>query len=133
MLFIPFQSKLKIHTLHLTSLVPSDQTNNEAPMRPKTVQLYTNRAQILGFEEAEDIEATQAVTLNPQDWDEKTGTAKIELRFVKFQNISSLVVFVVDGEGDSEAVRIDRIRIVGETGEKRELGKLEKIGDLSGE
>jgi hypothetical protein len=57
----------------------------------------------------------------------------VELRFVKFQNISSLVVFVVDGDGDGEKTRIDRIRLFGESGEKRAMGKLEKIGDEQGE
>ncbi|KAK5156431.1 Thioredoxin-like protein 1, partial [Cryomyces antarcticus] len=73
------------------------------------------------------------ITLSPQDWDAKTATAKVELRFVKFQNVTSLIVFVVDGEGSGEKTRIDRLRIVGETGEKRSMGKLEKIGDEQGE
>ncbi|KAL9606679.1 MAG: hypothetical protein Q9179_000119 [Wetmoreana sp. 5 TL-2023] len=135
MLFIPFQSTLKVHTLHITSLPPKGTNTAEdgIPMRPRTIKLYTNRAHVLGFEEAEDIPATQTVSLKPQDWDGTTGTAKIELRFVKFQNVSSVVLFVLDGDGDGEKVRIDRLRIVGERGEKRELGKLEKIGDQSGE
>ena len=135
MLFVPFQASLKIHSLHITSLPPksSDGEEDEIPMRPKTVQIYSNRAHVLGFEEAEDIPATQAITLGAQEWDEKTGTAKIELRFVKFQNVSSLVIFVLDGDGDGEKVRIDRLRVIGETGEKRDLGKLEKIGDQPGE
>ncbi|KAL8821559.1 MAG: hypothetical protein Q9223_000403 [Gallowayella weberi] len=135
MLFIPFQSTLKVHTLQITSVPPKD-TDSEAddtPMRPKTIQLYTNRAHVLGFEEAEDIPATQAITLQSQDWDRTTATAKIELRYVKFQNVSSLVLFVLDGEGNGERVRIDRLRIVGEKGSLRELGKLEKIGDEAGE
>lgn len=135
MLFVPFQSTLKIHSLHITSLPPrsSDGEEGEMLMRPKTIQVYSNRPHVLGFEEAEDVPATQAITLGAQDWDEKTGTAKVELRFVKFQNITSLVVFVLDGDGKSDKVRIDRLRIIGETGEKRELGKLEKIGDQPGE
>lgn len=135
MLFIPFQSTLKIHSLHITSLPPksSESEEDQIPMRPKNIQIYSNRAHVLGFEEAEDVPVTQAITLGPQDWDEKTGTAKVELRFVKFQNVSSLVVFVLDGDGESDKVRIDRLRIIGETGEKRELGKLEKIGDQPGE
>ncbi|KAI9724552.1 MAG: hypothetical protein M1812_000620 [Candelaria pacifica] len=132
MLYIPFQSTLKIHTLHITSLPPTS-SDAEIPMRPKTVKIYSNRAHVLGFDEADDLPATQAITLAERDWDEKTGTAKIELRFVKFQNITSLVVFVVDGDGEGERVRVDRLRIIGETGEKRELGKLEKIGDEQGE
>ena len=135
MLFIPFQSTLKVHTLHITSL-PQQEPDTEAddiPMRPKTVQLYTNRAHVLGFEEAEDIQATQSIVLQQHDWDVATGTAKIELRYVKFQNVSSLVLFIQDGDGKGEKVRIDRLRIIGERGEKRELGKLEKISDQAGE
>lgn len=136
MLYVPFQSTLKVHTIHITSLPPKgseEDGDDEVPMRPKTIQIYSNRAHVLGFEEAEDIPATQRVTLGPRDWDEKTGTAKIELRFVKFQNVTSLVIFVVDGDGNGEKVRVDRLRIIGETGEKRDLGKLEKIGDEQGE
>ncbi|CAF9923342.1 MAG: hypothetical protein GOMPHAMPRED_002814 [Gomphillus americanus] len=123
MLFMPFQSTLKVHSLHVTSLA------QEETMRPKTIRLYKNRAHTLGFDEADDIEATQTVELSPEDWDDKTGTARIELRFVKFQNITSLVLFVADGDGDAEKTRLDRIRLIGESGEKREMGKLEKIGD----
>ncbi|KAL9099712.1 MAG: hypothetical protein Q9163_004834 [Psora crenata] len=128
MLFIPFKSKLKVHTLQITSLLPqSSGQGDEVLMRPKTLKLYTNRANVLGFDEAESLQTTQTITLSPGDWDEKTGTAIVELRFVKFQNVHSLVLFVVDGEGEGEKVRIDRIRIVGETGEKRDQGKLQKI------
>ena len=134
MLFIPFQSTLKVHSLHLTSMrVPKaseedDTEDDDTPMRPKTIKIYTNRPSTLGFEEADDIPPTQSLELKASDWDEKTGTAKIELRFVKFQNVSSLVIFVVDGDGDGDKVRVDRIRIIGEKGEKKDLGKLEKVG-----
>jgi hypothetical protein len=95
-------------------------------MRPKTVHLYTNRPHILGFDEAEDIPPTQMITLSASDWD-SMGTANIALRFVKFQNVTSLVLFIVDGDGSGERVRLDRVRIIGEAGEKRDQGKLEKI------
>lgn len=137
MLYVPFQSGVKIHSLHFTSLPPSsdehDGDDDERPMRPKTIRLYPNRSQVLGFDEAEDIPPVQTVTLQPEDWDAKTGTARVDLRFVKFQNVSSLVFFFVDGDGDSEKLRVDRIRIMGEAGEKREKGPLEKIGDEMGE
>jgi hypothetical protein len=129
MLYIPFTATVKVHTIQITSLPTKsdDEDDDETPMRPKTIHLYTNRQHNLGFEEAEDIPATQTLELKASDWDEKTGTAKLELRFVKFQNISSLVMFVVDGDGDGERTRIDRLRIIGEAGEKRDMGKLEKI------
>lgn len=130
MLYIPFQSTLKLHSLHITSIPGSD---NEDVMRPKTLHLYSNRSHNLGFDEAEDTPATQTVEIKESDWDSKTHTAKVELRFVKFQNISSVTVFVADGDGDAEKTRIDRIRLFGESGEKRVMGKLEKIGDEQGE
>jgi hypothetical protein len=95
-------------------------------MRPQTIHIYTNRPHILGFDEAEDIPPTQTITLSSSDWD-ATGTANVALRFVKFQNITSLVLFIAKGDGSGERVRLDRVRIIGETGEKRDQGKLEKI------
>lgn len=125
MIYLPFQCTLKVHSLHITSQ-PTDTSDDESPSRPKTLKLFTNKPQILSFDTATDLPATQEITLTEKDWDVETGTARVELRFVKFQNVSSLVVFVVESEGENEKVRIDRIRVVGESGEKRD-GKIEKI------
>lgn len=100
-------------------------------MRPKVVKLFSNRLNNLGFDDAEGETPQQTIELSDKDWN-PDGTANIPLRFVKFQRINSLVIFVESGDGDGEKVRIDRIRLIGETGEKREMGKLEKIGDDSG-
>ena len=133
MLFMPFQSTMKLHTLQITSLPPTDSDDDETPGRPRTLQLYTNRSHTLGFDEADSEPVTQKIELSEDSWDKATGTAKVELRFVKFQNISSLVIFVVDGDGEGDKTRIDRIRLIGDTGEKKAMGKLEKIGDEQGE
>ncbi|EQB52415.1 thioredoxin [Colletotrichum gloeosporioides Cg-14] len=132
LLFMPFQSMLKLHTLQLTSLPPTDDDDDEAPMRPGTIHLYTNKPHNLDFSEADDTPPTQAITLTEKDWN-ADGTANIGLRFVKFQNINSLIIYVTKGDGDGEKVRLDRVRLIGESGEKREMGKLEKIGDEAGE
>ncbi|KAK3383288.1 PITH domain-containing protein [Lasiosphaeria ovina] len=132
MLFLPFQSMVKLHTLQITSIPPSDNDDEDAPTRPRTIKLFSNKPHNLGFDEAEDMSATQVIELSEKDWNAE-GTANIGLRYVKFQNITSLVLFVVDAEDDSEKVRLDRVRLIGEAGEKREMGKLEKIGDEPGE
>lgn len=134
MLYIPFRSTLKVHSLHITSIPPKEaEDDEELPMRPKVIHLYTNRSHVLGFDEADDIPPVQTVTIEDRDWDPKTGTAKIDLRFVKFQTVFSLNLFIAEGDGDGEKTRVDRIRIFGEAGEKRDMGKLEKIGDEQGE
>ncbi|KAL1864412.1 Thioredoxin-like protein 1 [Diaporthe australafricana] len=124
LLFVPFMSMLKLHTLQITSVADED----EDVMRPKVVKLFTNRPHNLGFEDAEGEVPTQLIELGEKDWSPE-GTTNIPLRFVKFQNINSLVLFVESGDGEGEKTRIDRIRLIGETGEKRDMGKLEKIGD----
>lgn len=130
MLLIPFQSNVKIYALHLTSL-PEESDDDEAPGRPKTVKIYINTQNVIGFDEADSLEPTQEITLEESDW--KDGTAVINTRFVRFQRVSTLSIFLVDAADDKEKVRLDRIRIIGESGEKREMGKLEKIGDAGGE
>jgi hypothetical protein len=133
MLFMPFQSTMKLHTLQITSLPTKDEDGEMTTSRPTALQLYTNRSHTLGFDEADDEPATQKITLGEDSWDATTGTANVELRFVKFQNISSLVIFVVDGDGETDKTRIDRIRLIGDTGEKKAMGKLEKFGEEQGE
>ena len=138
MIHMPFQSTLKIHSLQLTSFAPSaaeaaeneDDVDDETPMRPKTLKLFINKPNIVGFDE--DVEPVQEIVLSESDW--QGATATVALRYVKFQKVSTLCVFVVDGDREGgERTRIDRIRIVGESGEKRDMGKLEKIGDEAGE
>ncbi|KAJ5500035.1 Thioredoxin [Penicillium expansum] len=111
----------------------ADADDDETPMRPRNLHIYKNTSHVLGFDEADGIPPVQKVEIQPGDWNAKTGTATVALRFVNFQNVTSLVVFFVDGDGDSEKLRVDRIRVIGEAGANRSMGKLEKIGDEPGE
>ncbi|KAG9257017.1 PITH domain-containing protein [Emericellopsis atlantica] len=129
LLYIPFQSTVKLHTLQITSL-PAE--GDDAPARPGVVRLFINRPQNMDFSEADDSEPTQAIELGPNDWN-ANGTANIPLRFVKFQKTNTVIVYVQRGDGEAETVRVDRLRLIGEAGAKREMGKLQKIGDEPGE
>lgn len=126
MVFIPFQSAVKLHSFQITSLASTDEDeeDEEVPSRPKTLKIFANTPQILGFDEGEEREPTQTVEL---DWD-KEGTAVVNTRFVKFQHCSGVTLFFVDVERDgAEKCRIDRIRVVGEKmGEKTDMAKLKQ-------
>ncbi|PHH82009.1 hypothetical protein CDD82_7326 [Ophiocordyceps australis] len=125
LLYVPFQSTVRLHTLQLTSLPPKDQ---EAITRPEVIRLYINRTQNLDFGEADDTEPTQTITLAPDDWNED-GTANIGLRYVKFQKTTTLILYVQKGQDGAESVRLDRLKLIGEASTKREMGKLQKKGD----
>lgn len=55
---------------------------------PKTIKLFANRQQ-LGFDETESVECTQQLGLTEADYAVNGVT---NLRFVKFQNVNSVVV-----------------------------------------
>ncbi|TGZ78879.1 DUF1000-domain-containing protein [Ascodesmis nigricans] len=120
MLFLPFQTAVKLHSIHITSLPPSasnedDDDEEDLPSRPQTLKIFTNTNQILSFDDADSREPTQTITFQPSDWDPATHTAVINTRFVKFQNCSSVTIFIVDVEREgAEKCRVDRVRLVGE-------------------
>jgi len=132
MIFIAFQSRVKVFQIQLTSVPAAtedddDSDNDEAANRPKCIKLYINSPHILGFDEADSREETQVIEISPSDW--KDGTVSLNTKFVKFQTVSTLTVFITEAEGGAESTRIDRIRLIGEAGEKKDLGKLEKVQD----
>lgn len=60
---------------------------------PKTIKLYANK-QNMDFDDADSVQETQILELQGSDLD---GQSIINLRFVKFQNISSIVVSLIKG------------------------------------
>ncbi len=92
------------------------------------IRLYINRTKNMDFSEADETEPTQEITLKPENWN-KDGTANVSLRYVKFQKTTTLVIYVERGTEGAEAVRIDRLKLIGEAGPKREMGKLQKVGE----
>lgn len=88
---------------------PTDINYDEQPSRPKVIKLFVNRPKILGFDDGDSVGPTQEITLSEKDWGTqtgtRTGTAKLELRFIRLQNVYGLVVFIVESEGDNEKVR----------------------------
>lgn len=100
MISVQFNQAVKIHSIKLTA--PVDQG-------PKTVKIYANLL-ALGFDEAEGVQETQTLTLTEKD---VAADAIIPLRFVKFQNVSSLIIFVVDNLGGTETTRINKLDFIG--------------------
>ena len=100
MLTIQFRQPVKLHTIKFWA----PATNG-----PKTVKLYANKPH-LGFSDVESVEATQLLTLVPEDF----GEAKANpLRFVKFQNIHSLSIFVEDNQDGGDVTALKRLMFIG--------------------
>lgn len=92
------------------------------------MRLYLNRTSNIDFDEADELEPTQEIELQNDSWNAE-GTYNIPLRYVKFQKTTTLIIYVQKGDGEAETVRINRLRLIGEAGAKREMGKLVKVGE----
>jgi len=103
LLNIPFNQTVRVRSIVL-------QSNSEL-QRPKHIKLLVNRPS-LGFEDVEDAsepEAAQILELSNEDV--KEGN-RIVLRFVRFQAVNSLHIFVQSNHGDDES-RIDVLDVFG--------------------
>ena len=63
---------------------------------PNKVHLFVNRNN-LGFEDCEDVEAEQTLELTAEDLKESSPPTAI--KYVKFQRVKSLTIFIEDNQG----------------------------------
>ncbi|KAJ1906366.1 hypothetical protein IWQ60_012103, partial [Tieghemiomyces parasiticus] len=100
LIYFPFNQAVKLHSLKF-----------EGPVShaPKTVKIYANRPN-MGFDETESVQPTQVLELTEADYAESATTS---LRFVRFQNVSSVTVFVEDNLGGEDITRVQRIIPIG--------------------
>ncbi|XP_053427220.1 thioredoxin-like protein 1 isoform X2 [Nycticebus coucang] len=77
---------------------------------PKYVKIFINLPRSMDFEEAERSEPTQALELTEDDIKED---GIVPLRYVKFQNVNSVTVFVQSNQGEEETTRISYFTFIG--------------------
>jgi len=113
---VPFNQTVKLHSLKLVA-----ESKDHAP---KTIRLYVNRS-TLGFDEADSVEPTQVLELTVEDYaDDKL----IPLRFVKWQSVSSVVIFIESNIGEKDTTQLKQLIFVGQTVETTKMDELKKIG-----
>ena len=65
-------------------------------LNPTVIKIYVNREN-MGFEDCDDIDPTQTFELTNDDL--KEGAKPLLLKFVKFQRVRSITIFVEDNAG----------------------------------
>lgn len=117
-LSIPFNQAVKLHSIKF------GRADGKKEHAPKTIKLYANRL-TLGFDEVDDIEPTQVIELTEKDYEADVATP---LRFVKFQNLTHLIIFVEDNLSDSETTILKSLKFIGTPGEKANMKDFNKDG-----
>ncbi|GAA6006999.1 hypothetical protein JCM11491_001472 [Sporobolomyces phaffii] len=103
LLQIPVNQSIKLRALRFTTL-PSSLAS-----APKTIRLFVNKASV-GFDDAESEEAAQELELTEA---QAKGAEAVQLRFVRFQNVSHLSIFVASNQGGEDVTRIDKLDLIG--------------------
>lgn len=98
---------------------------------PKTMKLFLNQPSSLDFDKAESSEPVQALELKPEDL---TDDAKpIHLKYVKFQNVNSLTIFVKDNQTGKDTTRITEFLPIGSPVAATNMNEFKRLGGKQGE
>lgn len=126
--YTPFNNKTKVYSLLLkVGKLPSEAeqiAEDEEDQPPTKMKVWANTTSIISFDDA----AAGAKALHQGDLPEpdENGWIEIKLRYVLFQNVTSIVIFL-DGEDEDASTVVQRIAIIGDKGESKDQGKLESV------
>lgn len=95
-----------------------------------TVKLFINQPASLDFDKAEGMEAIQQLQLKPDDLQEGT---LIPLKYVKFQNVANLTIFIKDNQGDEETTQLDYLCIIGSPVNTTNMSDFKRVAGKKGE
>lgn len=117
---LSFQEFMKVKSIKFTEW----NRGADPDMNPVTVHIHVNRNN-LGFEDVEDVDPTQSITLTSDDLSELSDA--IDLQFVKFQRVKSLTFFVEDNAG-GDVSAIGGLKIMGRTVATTNMNDFKKQG-----
>ncbi|KAH3873149.1 thioredoxin-like protein 1 [Dreissena polymorpha] len=118
---IEFSQPVKLHSLKLYG--PADKG-------PKTVKIFQNQPRSLDFDSADSMEPVQTLELTPDDV--KEGSL-IPLKFVKYQNVSSVTLFIKDNQEEGEVTRLDYLGFIGSPVNATNMSDFKRVAGKKGE
>lgn len=116
-----FHQSLKLHSLKMMA----PQENG-----PKVLKLFLNHPRTLDFDQADKMEPVQTLELQPKDLSDGNP---VNLRYVKFQNVQNLQIFVKENQNGAETTRIDQLVIYGSPVSTTKMGEFKRVAGKKGE
>ncbi|KAJ3216145.1 hypothetical protein HDU67_009872 [Dinochytrium kinnereticum] len=98
---IPFQQSVKLHSIRIVA--PLDNA-------PKTIRTFVNRSSTLSFDEVDSVAETERLELTPESYGENVI---IPLRFVKYQSVHSITLFIQDNLSGADTTVIQQLVLYG--------------------
>ncbi|XP_011301503.1 thioredoxin-like protein 1 [Fopius arisanus] len=118
---ITFRQAVKVHSLKFKG--PSDKG-------PKNIKIFINQPRTIDFDMADSNTSVQDIELSGKDVEEGNP---VPLRYVKFQNVLNLQIFVKDNQGGTETTQIDHLAIIGSPISTTNMGDFRRVAGKKGE
>ncbi|XP_075160092.1 thioredoxin-like [Haematobia irritans] len=119
-LSITFNQVVKIHSLKFKA--PSQ-------LGPKEIKIFINQPRTIDFDQAESMTSVQDLTLDPKDLE---GTP-VNLRFVKFQNVQNIQIFVRNNQSGGEVTQLDYLGFIGSPILTTKMNDFKRVAGKKGE
>ncbi|KAL3631732.1 hypothetical protein CASFOL_024716 [Castilleja foliolosa] len=115
LIYIPFTQVIKLHSIVI---------NGPEEEGPRTVKLFANREH-MGFSNVNDFPPSDIAVFSEDNLKGKP----VIVKYVKFQNVRSLTIFIEDNQSGSEITKVQKIVLCGTTVETTDMKGLKKIED----
>ncbi|CAH1251879.1 thioredoxin-like protein 1 [Branchiostoma lanceolatum] len=119
---VSFNQPVRLHSLKIQG-----PDNGQAA---KTVKIFINQPATPDFDAAERNDAVQQFELTAEDVKED---AIINLRYVKFQNIQNVTIFVKDNQGDEETTVVNYLGFIGTPVTATNMTEFKRVAGKKGE
>ncbi|KAK6184811.1 hypothetical protein SNE40_007193 [Patella caerulea] len=117
---LSFNQAVKIHSMKI---------NGPADKGPKGIKLFINQPRTLDFDQAESMAPVQIIELTPTD----LADGIVPLRFVKFQNVQTLTLFIKDNQEGGEVTQVDYIGFIGSPVSSTNMSDFKRVAGKKGE
>lgn len=118
---IGFLQNVKLHALKIAG---------PEALAPKTVKVFVNQIKTMDFDTAERSQPVQELVLTKDDI---ADDVVIPLRFVKFQNVASVTLYVKDNQGGDDVTQIRQLAFIGLPVNTTNMGGFKRISGKKGE
>ncbi|KAI8429570.1 hypothetical protein MSG28_000186 [Choristoneura fumiferana] len=117
---IAFNQLVKLHSLKIKA--PADKG-------PKFLKLFINQPRTLDFDQASGNMAIQELEISPNDLEGNP----IPLKFVKFQSVQNIQLFIKDNQSGGEVTQIDHLAFYGSPISTTNMGEFKRVAGKKGE
>ncbi|KAK9503601.1 hypothetical protein O3M35_010129 [Rhynocoris fuscipes] len=118
---LAFNQAVKVHSIKFKG--PADKG-------PKKVKLFINQPNTLDFDAAASNVAVQELDVSKEDLTEGNP---INLRFVKFQNVQNIQIFVQENQDGTETTQIDHLQLIGSPIVTTNMSDFKRVSGKKGE